>query len=296
MLEARQTASLCFVLLSSFPVLAAGAAAERSRDSFGSRGSRCPGGDPYVDEQVAPLCAGHFPEKSSSGYGRWVVHFYGQKCRRCREAALALRTVLSSKQSQSFTGKLRFGAVDCHEASNERLCKEHGAWKLPLLLALRNGARYSGALDAAAIGEWVWDVAATSNLPADTKEWLLCPAFELYDEPRLAREWLTAHNIYRCTAGLKMLTWDSKLFLTAKRWADRAPEKLQHSPEDQRQSPSGAIYGENVAIGTSLWAGQVVARWHDEIRSTQGGRYRAHKTGLGHYTQLVWRRTQRVGC
>ena len=31
--------------------------------------------------------------------------------------------------------------------------------------------------------------------------------------------------------------------------------------------------GENIAIGEEeLWPGQVVARWHDEIRNTQGGR------------------------
>merc|ERR1712217_43609 len=129
-----------------------------------------------------------------------------------------------------------------------------------------------------------------------------CPAFELYDEPRIAREFLHAHNVYRCTAGLGLLIWDTKAFITARRYASKAPtDKLQHSPVDVRRGPTGAIYGENVAIGDeALQPGQVVARWHDEIRSTHGGfgggATSVRRAGLGHYTQLVWRDTRTVGC
>lgn len=261
-----------------------------------SRTTVCPGAEPYVDELVVPLCSGRFPDRASTSQSRWVVHFYGARCRRCREAAIALRSALSMQQSAATA--LRFGAVDCHDARNERLCKDHHAWKLPVLVALGNGLRFNGVLDPAAIGEWLGELTDPHNLPPPApKAMHVCPAFELYDEPRIAQEFLKAHNIYRCTAGLNMLVWDYKAFITARRYAERAPtNKLQHSPEDERKSPSGATYGENVAIGEGLWPGQVVARWHDEIRNTQGGRYRPNRAGLGHYTQLVWRKTLRVGC
>lgn len=130
--------------------------------------------------------------------------------------------------------------------------------------------------------------------------WPLCPAHELYDEPRVASAFLRAHNVYRCVAGLPLLEWDTGIFATAKRWAAKAPvDRLQHSPEEQRRGANGDILGENVAIGELLQPGIVVARWYSEIRSSAGGRggtASIGRTGLGHYTQIVWRRTRRVGC
>ena len=171
-------------------------------------------------------------------------------------------------------------------------------WKLPVLMALP-GTRYSGPLESEALTQWIRDISDISRLevlPPASEQMSLCPAFELYEEPRVAREFLAAHNIYRCTAGIAMLEWDLPLFHSARRYADRAPlDRLAHSDPRERKGKHG-VYGENVAIGEHLWPGQVVARWHDEIRNTQDGVFRPKRAGLGHYTQLVWRKTLRLGC
>lgn len=167
---------------------------------------------------------------------------------------------------------------------------------------LNGGASYKGAFEAGLVQAWALEAAGPEHPPTAAGTLPpLCPAYELYDEPRFAREFLHAHNVYRCTAGLGLLAWDTKAFATAKRYAASAPtDRLQHSPVDQRRDPDGAVYGENVAIGERLEPGQVVARWHDEIRSTQGGfgggAAAARRAGLGHYTQIVWRSTTKVGC
>merc|ERR1712100_166918 len=94
---------------------------------------------------------------------------------------------------------------------------------------------YTGAYEPRPIQDWATAVAG-SEAPALALGGAapLCPAYELYDEPRVAREFLRAHNVYRCTAGLGLLQWDSRAFATARRYALRAPtDRLQHSPEVQ---------------------------------------------------------------
>ena len=117
--------------------------------------------------------------------------------------------------------------------------------------------------------EWMEDLLRPDALKPVSKELVVCPAFELYEEPRLATEFLTAHNIFRCTAGLAMLEWDLHAFQTARKYAEKAPtDSLSHSDTAERKNQ----------------------------RNTQGGKFRPNRAGLGHYTQLVWRKTLRVGC
>ncbi|CAK9022975.1 unnamed protein product [Durusdinium trenchii] len=257
--------------------------------------TRCPGEAPYVEGLVAPLCTGHFPEKGSTSFASWIVHFYGCNCRRCRETALMLQDVLTEEPVRQ--SSLKFGAVDCQQAQNRKLCKSFNIWKFPVLMAMGSSSRYSGPLDVNSVMEWMEGFLRLDALVPVSNQLIVCPAFELYEEPRLASEFLTAHNIFRCMAGIPMLEWDLHAFQTARAYASRAPtDRLSHSDPAERRSKRKAVYGENVALGQHLRPGQVVARWYDEIRNTQGGKFRPKRAGLGHYTQLVWRKTLRVGC
>ena len=257
--------------------------------------TRCRGEPPYVQGSVTPLCTGHFPEKTSPNFASWVVHFYGGNCRRCRETALILQDVLAENPVRQ--SDLRLGAVDCQQAENRKLCKSFNIWKYPVLMALSSSSRYSGPLEVTSLMEWMEGFLRLDSLTPVSKGLIVCPAFELYDEPRLASEFLTAHNIYRCMAGISMLEWDLHAFRTARAYAQKAPtDRLSHSDPGERKTKSKGVYGENVALGQNLRPGQVVARWYDEIRNTQEGKFRPKRAGLGHYTQIVWRKTLRVGC
>eukprot|EP00434_Breviolum_minutum_P013831 symbB.v1.2.012196.t1/scaffold835.1/size159100/23 len=259
-----------------------------------SRSSVCPGNLPYVEGPIVPLCTGHFPERDSTSFPSWIVHFYGGNCRRCRDLASVLQDVVSGDMIKD--SMLKFGAVDCREEQNRQLCRSFNIWKFPVLMAMGSGSRYTGPLEVSSMVEWMEGFLRPGLKPV-SKELVVCPAFELYEEPRIASEFLTAHNIIRCTAGIAMLEWDLHAFQTARKYAEKAPtDRLAHSDTAERKNRRGQIYGENVAVGHALWPGQVVARWHDEIRNTQGGQFRPNRAGLGHYTQLVWRKTVKVGC
>jgi hypothetical protein len=107
----------------------------------------------------------------------------------------------------------------------------------------------------------------------------------------LAREMLDTHNAIRAHLNLLPLQWSAELASVSQKWANRLLEKrrLDLNPD--------STYGENLFMisGGSASPAAVVRQWASE---SQNYDYHSNScSGIcGHYTQLVWRRTQRVGC
>jgi hypothetical protein len=119
-----------------------------------------------------------------------------------------------------------------------------------------------------------------------------------------------AHNETREELGLPDLTWSPEIAEFAQEWSDSLADDAcgTISHRDQRQ------YGENIAIRGSTRAGDVftpeaaVAGWVAEVACWEFGTIRGseqcdtacvedlNSNGCGHYTQVVWRNTERVGC
>ena len=104
------------------------------------------------------------------------------------------------------------------------------------------------------------------------------------------QQMLTAHNNIRAQAKLPPLQWSVKLAAYSQRWANLLLAKnwTRHNPD----SP----YGENILItGMRTNPEEVVMEWASEARDYS---YRTNScsTDCGHYTQLVWRETRKVGC
>ncbi|QSQ22032.1 hypothetical protein JY651_43970 [Pyxidicoccus parkwayensis] len=114
---------------------------------------------------------------------------------------------------------------------------------------------------------------------------------------QFARDMVDAHNAVRAAAknptpspALEPLTWDTQAEDTAKAWAANC--NFSHN------SNRGTL-GENIAAATpNYWdTAGVVNDWAAEAADynyannscTQGEQ-------CGHYTQVVWRNTKRVGC
>jgi uncharacterized protein YkwD len=108
----------------------------------------------------------------------------------------------------------------------------------------------------------------------------------------LANQFLAPHNVARLALRLRPLLWDAKLARYAQRYANqrRFDCALEHS---------NGPYGENIFWGSGIgWApSQAVAAWVAERQwynywsnSCAGGQE------CGHYTQIVWSTTARVGC
>ena len=113
---------------------------------------------------------------------------------------------------------------------------------------------------------------------------------------------LAAHNRERDTLGLPRLEWSETLAEGARDWAGRLSRigYLAHS-EDSPDDPDPP--GENLWAGTrgSYTVEQMIAFWTDERVHFRNGRFPDNSTtgeleDVGHYTQIVWRATTRVGC
>ncbi len=105
---------------------------------------------------------------------------------------------------------------------------------------------------------------------------------------------VNAHNQVRQTLNLPPLRWSDALGSFAQEWANTLQGQgcgLQHRSNNQ--------FGENLFSGTGAsWTpSQVVDAWASEVQfydynsnTCQAGQM------CGHYTQIVWRATETVGC
>ncbi|HYD37808.1 MAG TPA: CAP domain-containing protein [Allosphingosinicella sp.] len=112
---------------------------------------------------------------------------------------------------------------------------------------------------------------------------------------------LAAHNRERSAAGVAPLAWDEELAAEAAAWGASlaASGAFEHAPDTGVEDPQG----ENLWAGTSgAWSPEeMVGGWIEEKRHFRRGRFPDNSvTGnfedVGHYTQLMWRATDRVGC
>lgn len=111
---------------------------------------------------------------------------------------------------------------------------------------------------------------------------------------------LIAHNAERAALGLPPLRWNLELAQSAQGWANRlaATGRFEHAPD-----AAGEPQGENLWAGTRGYFSPeaMVNAWIREKRYFRPGRFPDNSTtgdveDVGHYTQLVWRRTGQVGC
>jgi hypothetical protein len=113
---------------------------------------------------------------------------------------------------------------------------------------------------------------------------------------------LAAHNRERVRVGVPALSWDARLAADARIWADALAntDSFEHSPADPSDPD---VQGENLWAGTrGAWAPEeMVGLWIAERRDYKPGIFPAvSRSGdlekVGHYTQVIWRNTRRVGC
>jgi hypothetical protein len=112
---------------------------------------------------------------------------------------------------------------------------------------------------------------------------------------------LAAHNRERTAAGIPALAWDPELSAEAASWGRElaASGEFEHDPDVDDEDPQGE----------NLWAGtrgayapeEMVGGWIEEKKLFRPGRFPENSaTGdfadVGHYTQLMWRESDRVGC
>jgi uncharacterized protein YkwD len=119
---------------------------------------------------------------------------------------------------------------------------------------------------------------------------------------------LDAHNATRTgtlnpppSPGLSKVTWDSRLATVAQNYAERCEWSHNGAASQQYAEEGGSGYvGENLSAAwgnETINLGNMYSGWSEEAgfydydaNSCQAGEQ------CGHYTQVVWRETERVGC
>ncbi|PPJ55129.1 hypothetical protein CBER1_09960 [Cercospora berteroae] len=138
----------------------------------------------------------------------------------------------------------------------------------------------SGA--AAALGPSLGNDFTTSRFAsrASLATWKQRPGFH---NGSLESEVLNSTNYYRARHAARPVTWNSTLAHFAQSWAATCIWGHSAGP-----------YGENIAAGfvnatlaVDAWAGEEV-----EYDYEKGG----FSMGTGHFSQLVWRNTTKIGC
>ena len=111
---------------------------------------------------------------------------------------------------------------------------------------------------------------------------------------------LAAHNAERARAGMPPLVWDANLGNAAAIYAQQMAVSglFAHSDRSKRRG-----VGENLWMGTrdAFSFEAMVGGWTSEKRNFVPGIFPNNsRTGdwsdVGHYTQMIWPTTQRVGC
>ncbi|MDM7956256.1 CAP domain-containing protein [Blastomonas sp.] len=117
----------------------------------------------------------------------------------------------------------------------------------------------------------------------------------------LKTDMLAAHNAARKQVGLGPMVWSPILAADAKKYASQMSRSRQfaHSNPVRGAKPQG----ENLWMGThdAYSFAEMAGSWVDERQLYDGGSIsQAMSNGtfgaIGHYTQIIWRGTSKVGC
>lgn len=120
----------------------------------------------------------------------------------------------------------------------------------------------------------------------------------LYKDPSFIDSVLQHHNAFRSAVHLSSLTWSASLASDALNWAKYLAriDKGQHDPNTRGKE------GENIWWGSAgaFTSGAMVDFWGTEQQDFVYGVFPDCRTSrsavVGHYTQMVWKNTQAVGC
>ena len=103
---------------------------------------------------------------------------------------------------------------------------------------------------------------------------------------------LDAHNKYRSQHGVAPLKWSDELAYGAQKWAQKIAREndLAHASKEQRK-----LKGENTCrVSRHYTVADVVRVWYREVKEYDFGSP-AFSLETGHFTQVVWKATRRVG-
>uniref|UniRef100_A0A3B4W967 Serotriflin-like n=1 Tax=Seriola lalandi dorsalis TaxID=1841481 RepID=A0A3B4W967_SERLL len=111
-------------------------------------------------------------------------------------------------------------------------------------------------------------------------------------------EIVNKHNALRrgvqpTASNMLKMSWNGEAAASAQRWANTC--SMRHSSASSRAISSGC--GENLYMSSykNTWS-NAIQSWYDEVKDWRYGVGALNGGVIGHYTQLVWYRSNQIGC
>lgn len=114
-----------------------------------------------------------------------------------------------------------------------------------------------------------------------------------YCQDAVNQEMLRLHNKYRKMHGAPPMTYDSASAKLAQGWAENLANTntFSHRPSSQRGGR-----GENIAYSSNGSNKSMFMMWYDEVKDWDFAQGRSRGGVTGHFTQVVWKATTKLGC
>ena len=99
---------------------------------------------------------------------------------------------------------------------------------------------------------------------------------------------------------MEEMSWDEELARVAQRWADQCNFGHDQSRDVHRFKVGQNVYEQSrsrdQAVEISIREG--IMGWYDEVKDFDNAGVQPYQfsSGVGHYTQMVWANTNKVGC
>ena len=110
---------------------------------------------------------------------------------------------------------------------------------------------------------------------------------------------LSSHNRYRSRHGVRALRYNSEIAARAQAWSARLARtgNFQHSDRSARNGAGENLYVSYTTGSASESAvmAEAVKGWYDEISDYNYNRP-GFSAATGHFTQVVWKSSTRLGC
>ncbi|XP_061097490.1 cysteine-rich venom protein [Conger conger] len=127
----------------------------------------------------------------------------------------------------------------------------------------------------------------------------LTPGEILTSEPAVQKEIVDGHNAVRSgvqptASNMLKIEWNTEAAAHADSWAKGC--SMGHSTHNKRIISTSAC-GENIYLSSEpdSWS-SALSSWHSEVNGYKYGVGQVGKAPVGHYTQMVWYRSNQVGC
>ncbi|XP_049914591.1 cysteine-rich venom protein TEL1-like isoform X1 [Epinephelus moara] len=101
-------------------------------------------------------------------------------------------------------------------------------------------------------------------------------------------------SVQPTASNMMKMSWSSEAAANAQKWANKCT--MKHSPDSSRTISSSEC-GENLYMssGKKTWS-QAIQKWTNEVKDWRYGVGSINGKVVGHYTQMVWHNSNKVGC